>query len=187
MSCIAVRRAIAGASLSIACCTALADDVPPRILQEPVFGLRFDVTTARLDPVPDEVLALCPGLSNEQEQMHLWTYAVARDAARTYYVAGGYYVRPKPPHYALDTVGAVFHIEGATCTLTGPARETFDARLFEENPQPILRELAADLARRLALAFGGPDQLAAQFRRQHIESASLSPELREAFKRYLNQ
>lgn len=187
MSSTAVRRAIVSASLSLACYAALANDVPPRILQEPVFGLRFEIAKVRLDEIGDEVLALCPALSNEHEKMRLWKYAVAHDAARTYYVVGGYYIRPDAPRYALDTLGAVFYVEGTECKLTGPARETFDARFFEETPQPILQQLATDLALRLARAFGGPDQLAKQFRNQHIESAALSPELREAFQRYLKE
>lgn len=187
MSSTAVRRAILAASLSLACCMALANDVPPRILQEPVFGLRFEIAKARLDEIGDDVLALCPDLSNEHEKMRLWKYAVAHDAARTYYVVGGYYIRPESPRYVLDTLGAVFYIEGTQCTLTGPARETFDARYFEETPEPILQQLASDLALRLERAFGGSDQLVKQFQHQHIESATLSPELRESFKRYLKE
>ncbi|WLI87677.1 hypothetical protein Q4S45_13095 [Massilia sp. R2A-15] len=188
----AARRAIVSAFLSLASCSALADEVLPRVLQEPVFGLRFEIAKAKLDELPDEVLKLCAGLSNAQEQMRLWKYAVAHDAARTYYVVGGYYIRPDSkqigsPRYVLDTLGAVFYIQGRECTLTGPARETFDARFFEETPQPVLQQLAADLAQRLARAFGGPDQLATQFRHQHIDSATLSPELRKAFQRYFKE
>jgi hypothetical protein len=188
----AVSRAIVVTSLALTGCAAVAKDGPPRILQEPVFGLRFELAKVRLDALPEDVLALCPGLSNEQEQMRLWTYAVARDAARTYYVVGGYYIqhdpkRPGSPRYVLDTLGAVFYVQGTECTLTGPARETFDARFFDETPRPILQQLAADLSLRLARAFGGSDQLAAQIRQQHVDAATLSPELREAFKRYFDR
>ena len=186
------RRVLISALFSVACSQAIAGDIAPRVLQEPVFGLRFEIARAKLDELPAEVLKLCPDLSNEQEQMRLWQYAVAHDAGRTYYVVGGYYIRPdakqaESPHYVLDTLGAVFYVQGRECKVTGPARETFDARFFEETPQPVLQALAADLAQRLARGFGGANQLATQFRRQHIESATLSPELREAFKRYFKR
>lgn len=192
MSCTAVSRAIVVGFFAMASCAAFAKEVPPRILQDPVFGLRFEAAKVRLDALPDDVVALCPGLSNEQEQMRLWTYAIAHDAARTYYVVGGYYIRHDPERpellsYVLDTLGAVFYVQGTECTLSGPARETFDARFFEETPQPILQQLAADLSSRLARAFGGPNQLATQFQNQHIDSSALSPELREAFQRYFSK
>lgn len=192
MSCTAASRALVFTFLAMASCAVLGKESPPRILQEPVFGLRFEAAKVQLDALPNEVMALCPGLSNEQEQMRLWTYAIARDAARTYYVVGGYYIRhdpkrPESPSYVLDTLGAVFYVQGTECVLTGPARETFDARLFDETPRPILQQLAADLSLRLTRAFGGSDQLATQFQNQHIDSSTLSPELREAFQRYLTK
>jgi hypothetical protein len=189
MSYTAASRALVTTLLVMASCAAVGREAPPRILQEPVFGLRFEAAKVRLDALPNEVVGLCPGLSNEQEQMRLWTYAIARDAARTYYVVGGYYIRhnperPESPRYVLDTLGAIFYVQGTECVLTGPARETFDARYFDETPQPILQQLAADLSLRLARAFGGPDQLATQFQNQHIDASTFSPELREAFQRY---
>lgn len=180
------------ALFSVAFSPAIADDIAPRVLQEPIFGLRFEIAQVKLDELPAEVLKLCPDLSNEQEQMRLWQYAIAHDAARTYYVVGGYYIRPdankaESPRYVLDTLGAVFYVQGRECKVTGPARETFDARFFEETPQPVLQSLAADLAQRLSRAFGGPNQLASQFQHQHIESTTLSPELRIAFKKYFKE
>ncbi|MDP3672223.1 MAG: hypothetical protein Q8R69_21365 [Telluria sp.] len=60
----------------------------------------------------------------------------------------------------------------------------FDARFFEETPQPVLQQLAAAHARTLAQLFGGPDRLRAELRNQRIDADRLSPELLEAFKPY---
>jgi hypothetical protein len=54
-------------------------------------------------------------------------------------------------------------------------------------PDPILRELAHDLATRTVRAFGGPDQLRAEIKNQRIDFNSLPQELQEAFAPYFSK
>lgn len=183
---IVASRIAATIALAGACCAVSAASRPPLTLQEPVFGLRIELGKVSLDALPNDVLSKCPDLSNEQESMRLWIYGAAVDAGRRYFVVGGYYVRhdARPsgePIYSLDTRGVVFYVQGDQCALIGPARETFDARFFEEIPQAVLERLADDLARRLARAFGGADRLRRQFERQDLAPNDLPVELDAAF------
>lgn len=185
------NRLLAFVSLALICCISQARESPPRVLQEPVLGLRLPVAKLRLNPLSDEIRNKCDALAdNERWKGRLWVYATAKDAAGTYYVVGGYYERPHSepgqPRYYLDTTGAIFQIVGDTCIGYGGAKEVFDARYFEETPQLILQQLAIDLAAQLARALGGANQLAAELRNQHIDFEQLSPELREAFKTHFN-
>lgn len=187
MSSTAIKRFLAVFSFAFVSCCALAKDRPPRDLQEPVLGLRFPLASAKLDALPDDVRNKCSELAdNENWKGRLWVYATAHDAGGTYYVVGGYYERPKrepsESRYYLDTSGAVFQIVGNQCTGYGGGREVFDARYFEETPQPLLQRLADDLASRLARAFGGPDRLRDELRNQRIDPDTLPAELHEAFK-----
>jgi len=188
---IVTKRLVAVVSLALVSCTSQAKEVPPRALQEPVLGLRLPTAKLRLNVLPDDVRNKCAVLAdNERLKGHLWVYATAKDAASIYYVAGGYYERPNPepgqPKYQLDTTGAVFQILGESCIGYGGGKEVFDARYFEETPQPILQKLAIDLAVQLARTLGGPDRLRNELRNQRIDFDQLSPELQKAFKPYFD-
>lgn len=194
MSSTALNRSIIIASFALASCAALAADAPPRIMQEPVFGLRYEIAKVKFDPLPATALSNCPTLVDNENFRSVWfLYARARDAsARTFYVAGGYSIRqnPEPPKYQKYEVGdygVVFQTEGDRCTVIGDVREVFDARAFDETPQPILRQLAADLVSRFTDAFGGPDRLRTELRNQHVDPDRLPPELQEAFKPYFER
>lgn len=187
---IVTKRLVAVASLAFACCIAQAKDGPPRVLQEPVFGLRLPTAKLRLNVLADEIRNKCAPLADtEKWRGRLWVYATTKDAGGMYYVVGGYYERlnPEPgqPQYHLDTTGAVFQIVGETCIAYGGAKEVFDARYFEETPQAILQKLASDLAAQLARALGGSERLRTELRNQRIEFDQISPELQEAFRTYL--
>lgn len=186
---IVTERLVAVVSLALFCCVAQAREGAPRVLQEPVLGLRLPAAKLQLTPLPDEIRNKCAVLAdNEKWKGRLWVYATTKDAAGTYYVVGGYYERPNPepgqPRYQLDTAGAVFQISGQTCSAYGGAKEVFDARYFEETPQPILQKLAVDLASQLSRTLGGADRLRTELQNQRIDFEQLSPELKEAFKTY---
>ncbi len=192
MSFTVLDRTFVAVSLALASCVALAKDGPPRMLREPVFGLRIDAANPKLDLLPDEVRDKCSEIANnDQWTGRLWVYARAHDADATYYVVGGYFERHHPDRgesrYWLDTYGGVYRIEGAKCLGVGPAREVFDVRPFDETPQPVLKALADDLASRLARAFAGQDRLRTKMRSHRVDFGTLSPELREAFKAYSGQ
>lgn len=183
------KRLVAVASLALLCAIAQAKEGPPRVLQEPVLGLRLPAAKLQLKALQSEIRNKCTALAdNERWKGHLWVYASTKDAGGTYYVVGGYYERPDPepgrPRYHVDTTGAVFQIVGETCIGYGGAKEVFDARYFEETPQSTLQKLAADLAAQLARVLGGPEKLRAEIKNQRIDFDALSPELQEAFGRY---
>jgi len=187
----AIKRLVIAVSLAAVCSMAHAKDKPPGVLQEPVLGLRLPIAKLRLNALSDEIGNKCEALAdNEKWKGRLWVYATAKDAAGTYYVVGGYYERPYPKQdqarYYLDTSGAIFQILGETCIGYGAAKEVFDARYFEEIPQPILQKLASDLAVQLARGLGGADRLIVELRNQHIDFNQLSPELQKAFKTHFS-
>jgi hypothetical protein len=192
MPSIALKRFLATVSFAFASSVALAKDAPPRIVQEPVFGLRLASAGIRLDALPEDVRSKCSELADDDKWAgRLWVYARADDAGATYYVVGGYFERRNPApgeaRFELDERGGVISIDGAECTAYGPARKVFDVRAFNEIPQSILQRLAADLGVRLARAFGGPDRLRAELRNQRIDPDPLPAELRQAFKSYFER
>jgi hypothetical protein len=161
---------------------------PPRFLQEPVLGLRLEVAGLKLDPLPEDVRAMCGQVADDDIWTgRVWIVAEARDAAATYYVLAGYFKRrhagPGESLYDTDSQGGVYTIKGTKCG-GDPAREVFDVRDFNETPQPFLQQLANDLAIRLVKALGGADRLRAELNRQRIDFNQLSPELQVAFKPY---
>jgi hypothetical protein len=68
-----------------------------------------------------------------------------------------------------------------------PADESFEARDFNDTPQPIFQKLARDLAARLVRAVGGPDRLRMEIKNQRIDFDQLSPDLQEAFRPYFGK
>lgn len=192
MSYTGLSRAIAVPFL-LSSLVAAAQQSPPHILRDPVIGLKYDTDSVKFDPLPADVLAKCTTMADDQNvHSKMWIYALTHDDGRTYYVVAGYsvYTHPHPlehSRYVILDLGTVFAIEGDECVIFGEARETFDARYFEETPQRVLLALANDLASRLASGFGGPDRLSTELRRQRIPLASLSPELNEAFAPYFRK
>jgi hypothetical protein len=183
---------IASACLMVACGTVSASDAPPKILHEPVLGLRYHTDKVKFDVLPPNVFEMCPDLVTDRVSRRAWIYASAKESARTYYVVGGYFVRQFPhppdyPKYELDELGAVVRLDGPNCTLIGPAQETFALRAFEDTPATVLQQLSADLTLRLTRAFGGPEQLRTELQNQHIDTRRLSPELRDSLSQYLSQ
>jgi hypothetical protein len=164
---------------------------PPRYLQEPVLGLRLEIAGLKLDPLPEDVRAMCEQVADDETWTgRVWIVAEAKDAATTYYLLAGYFKRrhPEPGQslYDTDSQGGLYTITGTKCG-GDPAREVFDVRDFNATPQPILQQLARDLAARLVRAEGSPDKLRAEIKSQRIDFNQLSPELQEAFKPYFGR
>lgn len=164
-----------------------AQSAAPTALHEPVFGLRYELASTHFDVLPDDEIRKCSTLADDERmQSRTWIYAAARNGSRQYYVIGGYSIRsaPNPPNfpkYELNRYGTVIEIDGNECIVFGPAREVFDARFFDEIPQPVLEALADNLSVTLTQAFGGRDRLQREFRLQKIPLMHLSPELGKAF------
>ncbi|TXG00705.1 type VI secretion system tube protein Hcp [Massilia arenae] len=169
-------------------------DTPPRILREPVFGLRYESAKIGFERLPPSAIASCPTLSDDENGRAVWyVFGKASDSSnRTYYVIGGYEIRTAAPfphqRYQTDGLGIVFSIEGSMCTIIDSARQVFDDRLFDDElPQPILKLLAHDVTARLVRAFGGADRLETEFANQRIDRDTLPPELAQALQPYLTK
>jgi hypothetical protein len=179
------RNSIALACVILASATGLAEN-SPRLMQDPVLGLRYHTAKIHFDALPADVQAACPALVNERWDRHLWVLASTRDAAKSYYVVGGYFVlrqqEATAPRVEPDVRGAVFEVANGQCALLGPAREVFDSRP-EELAEPMLEALAVDLAARYTRAFGGAVALRAAMRRQRVSPERLPAALRDAFMR----
>lgn len=192
MSSTVIERCIVTAAFALFSCVALAKEAPPRILQEPIFGLQLEAANPQLELLPDEVRNTCFEIAdNERMTGRAWVYASVREANATYYVVAGYFKRSHPApgerRYRVDTYGGVYRILDKKCVGIGAAREVFDVRPFNEIPQPILQQLAVDLAARLTRAFGGHDQLRAELRKRRTDLKHLSPELQQAFRPYFGR
>ena len=162
----------------------------PKIAQEPVFGIEYDIKEAHFDLLPRDLLALCSEYSDTKNWTvdRMWIYATARAGRATYYVIGGTLKRRSPnafqSRYQLDPLGGVISIEGSRCIGYGQAREVFNARNFEEIPRPVLQALADDLAHRLVRGLGGERSFRRHLKKNKLEEQTLSPELTVAFQRY---
>jgi hypothetical protein len=167
------------------------NQLPPKIIQEPVFGLRYELAKAKLTDLPREVQLKCPDYAGTARWVvgRLYIFAETRDANQTYYVVGGYAKRRTPnatdPDYQLDTFGEVIAVEGKKCESIGAAREVFEMRRFNEISQPVVQQLADSLAVHLVRASGSPAQLREHFRIRGTKLEKLPEELHETFKVFL--
>ncbi|GAB3429378.1 hypothetical protein NX773_09505 [Massilia solisilvae] len=185
------RRTVAAVALFLisSAASGVESDKPPRFLTVPVLGLRLPLDKINVEAFPEDLRITCRQLNDEYVTSRVWIFGQARDAASTYYVLTGYFKRlnkaPGQRLYEYWDNGAVYTVTGRKCG-GDDARETFE--VYDPNaandgnvPDPILRELARDLAARTVRAFGGPDRLRAEITSQRIDFNSLPVELQEAF------
>ncbi|WP_157269754.1 hypothetical protein [Azohydromonas aeria] len=172
--------ALAGAAFaSVGTATAQALPELPIAGVEPVLGLRFPTGRVQFETLPAAVLAGCAGLSGPGARV-AWDLADVSAGGRRYVVLGGFVAGGEAgAGLEPDARGAVLDIGPDGCRVLGPARAVFDQRP-EALPQPVLEQLAADLARRYAGAFGSVDGLHAAIRRQRLIPPPSSPVLRAA-------
>jgi hypothetical protein len=196
MPCTVVNKLAATALLAIsATAAASSSDQPPRSLTVPVLGLRLPLDRINVDKFPDDLRATCDQIADDELYTgQVWMFGRAKDAASTYYILTGIFKRRSPdpagerPLYENSDNGLVFTVKGGQCG-GDDAVETFEVHdPNAENdgnvPDPILRELARDLAARTVRAFGGPDRLRAEIKNQRIDFNQLPSDLQEAFKPY---
>ena len=149
--------------------TGIAKERPPRMLRDPLTGLRYDRTLVSFEPLPSKLLEPCPTLAERESiKSHWYVFAKALGEEReTYYLAAGYSVRavpypPEIPKYDLDDAGIIFSIKDDTCTVfEEPARDMFEPNLEGELPEPVLLALAYDHKQRLTQAYAGSARLKA--------------------------
>jgi len=197
MPSIAIKRLTTAALFAI-CTTAAAtgSNKPPSFLTVPVLGLRLPLERINLEPFPEDQRAMCGQIEdNEVHTAQVWVFARAQDTASTYYVLAGYFKRRNPESdqrlYEFWNNGAVFTIQDRKCG-GDDAADTFKVHDPNANndgnvPDPILQDLAHDLAARTVQALGGPDRLRAEIKRQHIDFHSLPEELQKAFSPYFDR
>jgi hypothetical protein len=169
--------------------------MPPRFLTVPVVGLRLPLDGINVEQFPEDLRVQCPQLNDEYVTSRVWIFGQARDAASTYYVLTGYFKRlnkaPDQKLYEYWDEGAVYTVTGGKCggDDAGETFEVHDPNAANDGnvPDPILRELARDLAARTVRAFGGPDRLRAEIKSQRIDFNSLPLELQEAFAPYFGK
>lgn len=194
MPCTVISRLVAATLFAISTtAAATGSDKPPRFLTVPVLGLRLPLERVSLEPFPEDLRATCSQLQdNEVHTARVWIFGKAKDAASTYYVLTGYFKRRNPESdqrlYEYWDNGAVFTVGGGKCG-GDDAAETFEvhdpnAAIHDNVPDPILRELARDLATRTVRAFGGPDRLRTEIKNQRIDFDALPRELQDAFAPY---
>ena len=193
MHSIDLSRFLATAVLALTSCSVFAALPSPRILSEPVLGLRYEAARVKFAPLPSSVRANCENLKDNEEWQSVWfIYAQAEDSAgRVYYATGGYDLSKKPsrkPQFTTGDEGLILFTDRGSCTTLEQVRQTFDARLFDnEITEPILKLLAADYAKRLERAFGGAAKLRTELRTQHIDKEALPTELMDALKPYFDK
>jgi hypothetical protein len=189
---------LAAAALCAICATASAtdSDKPPRFLTVPVLGLRLPIDKIDLERFPEDLRAKCGQIEdNDVHTARVWIFGQAQDARSTYYVLTGYFKRHDPESgqrlYEFWDNGSVFTVRGDKCG-GDDAAETFgspdpNAENDGNVPDPILRELARDLATRTVRAAGGPSRLRAEIKSQRIDFNSLPQELQEVFAPYFDK
>ncbi|WP_156398128.1 hypothetical protein [Duganella sp. Root336D2] len=187
---ITIKGLCAAALLAVLCASASAQESkhPPQSLRDPILGLRLPSAGLKLDPVPEDIRALCAQMADSETwTTRQWIFGVAKNSTDTYYLVNGYSKRrnPKPGErpYLQHKDGGVYKVSGTECT-GDPARETFVVRDPRQIPREVLQELAQDLVTRLARAAGGEQRLRAEIKKQRIDLHQLSPEMQEAFKPY---
>lgn len=188
---IALKQGAISTLLFFASCACLASDMPPRILQEPVLGLRYEISKNKFDTLSKRELVNCDTFQDDENRSATWyVYGMFKEATgRTYYVSGGYETvhdpKRKEDKYETRNFGAVFFVDANKCVYLDEARQTFEDRIFnDEMPADVLQGLAFDVADRLQKAFGGAEHLKIELRNQRIDLDQLPLELKAAFRPY---
>jgi len=184
-----VRRLLTPFLLVLACASALGAP-PPRMLQEPLLGLKYDRERVKFEPLPAKLASGCHALNDSDEISGVWfVFAKANDASgRTYYLLNGYDIDRKPANinqqYTAGGFGFILGMNGDKCeVLDGDARQLFSARVFDDEfPFDMMQRLAADFAVRLTRAYGGADALRQELIKQRISLEAQPEEVRHALK-----
>ena len=186
----ALSRLVLAATLAMATASSVAALPSPRILSEPVLGLRYEAARVKFEPLSKQIIANCENMDGNAEWQSVWfIYAQATTpSGRTYYATGGYEIARNSsgkPGFTTGDAGLILFTDRGTCTTLEQVRDTFDARLFDDEiTEPVLKLLAGDYAKRLERAFGSKARVRAEIRNQHIDEESLSIELKQALKPY---
>jgi hypothetical protein len=83
MKSIATASGFASVLLMLACGVVSASDAPPKILHEPVLGLRYHTDKVKFEVLPPNVFEICPDLITGRVARRAWIYASATVSART--------------------------------------------------------------------------------------------------------
>jgi hypothetical protein len=195
MTCTAFSRLTAAALFAISAnAAAFSSDQPPRFLTVPVLGLRLPLGHLNVDKFPEDLPARCPQIADVGDTSQMWIFGEAKDAAATYFILSAIFKLDSPDPegnrrlYEIWERGSVFTVQGNKC---GGEDAVEDFEHYKPNPEnnddvpnPILRELARDLAARTVRAVGGPDRLRAEIKKQRIDFNELPQYLQEAFAPY---
>lgn len=191
MHSISLQRSIIAAILACTSFGALSAVPSPRIVIEPVLGLRYEAARVKFDPLPHQTVANCEYMVDDVGWNSVWfIYARAQGSSgKIYHVVGGYDISRNStgnPRFFTSASGLIVVTDRGSCITLDQVRETFDARLLDETiTKPVLKLLAADYAKRLERAFGGAAKLRTELRNQYVDKDTLPPELLEALKPYL--
>jgi len=163
----------------------------PRLLQDPVLGLRYEPASIQFAPVPQQLLNDCPVLTDGgHHRRAFFIFASASDTSgRLYYLLNGYEVRHRLgdarfPRYVVDEYGPLIMMRNRACVMIEhEGADRLLGRTFtEEYSQDIQRRLLTDYANRLVAAYGSKDQLRVELSNQYVDVDTLPQALRAAFK-----
>lgn len=188
-----LKRSIIAAILACTSVGALSAVPSPRIVIEPMLGLRYEAARVKFDPLPRQAAANCEYMVDDVGWQSVWfIYAQAQDSSgKFYHVVGGYDISRNStgdPTFFTSASGLIVVTDRGSCITLDEAREIFDSRLLDENiTEPVLKLLATDYAKRLVRAFGGAATLRTELRNQYVDKDTLPPELLEALKPYLTK
>lgn len=163
----------------------------PRILQDPLLGLRYEPATIHFAPLPTKMLNDCPLLTDGgHSKRAFFIFASAADASgRIFYLLNGYETLRRngdgrSPQYVVDEYGPIIMIHDHACVIIDhEGGDRFQERIFtEEYSQDIQQRLLIDYANRLATAYGGKERLRMELLNQLVDVDTLPEELRRAFR-----
>ena len=186
------KLSVAALITVIAAGEAVAAHPMPTVLFDPAFRIPYKSALVKFEPLAPSTWANCAALNYLHNTTPVWFIFGRADDGKgaTYFAVSGYEITNQPHASAsalFSTVGLglIFRVSGEHCLEIGGVQETFAARYFEETPPEILRMLAADMAERYRIAFGGAGSLAAAFKRHRVKPDPEALELNAAFAPYL--
>ena len=159
-----------------------------QFVHDPMLGVRLPVTNAKLEPLPEEIRAMCDEMADTETLTgRLWIFGMVKGPTATYYLVDGYsrLRSPQPGQRASFPFydSGVYTVADGKCS-ADEASETVDVRDPKQIPRQVRQHLADDLATRLLHAAGGKDRLRDEIKKQRIDFGMLAPEVQQAFKPY---
>jgi hypothetical protein len=159
------------------------------MMSDPIFGISYDPQKVHFEPVASSIVEHCPELRDRY--VGAWVYGRSTAGDTQYLIISGF-LKDQDRGSGIKDVdfGLAVQVRGTKCAVTHWEYFLRGAAPTGEQPriradESLLKEIAADILRRYALAFGGKKEFLNHVTQEDMEAAP--PVLRTQLKLFENK